>query len=377
MDNSGPTHTVTKIPAAPTHPEEGVVHIPEPSAWQEGRLILFLSGCTWHTSGAAQRPVALARTFGQRGYNVMYYGSGNYDLNNYWCGGPLVVNYATLQKAMPMLMQCRGAVILGLTPPRDIAFQLQRVGWTVVYDIIDDWEAFRETGYATWYELEDEIRCMRRADVVTASAPRLVERTVELTGRRPHLIRNAGPSRPLPKKKPPRDLLIGQDGTVVYSGYMQGTWFDLELLTNTIKELPNVGFNIIGEYDKPLLARNVNMLGSLPYPEAMEYVAHCDVGIIPFRHKRLCEAVDPIKYYDYAAGGLWTVGSSVMTDLKGRPWTILGKPEARSLAREIKEALQRPRPTDEEVAAFVAENSWQVRTDEFIQCIEGEANPWD
>jgi len=70
------------------------------------------------------------------------------------------------------------------------------------------------------------------------------------------------------------------------------------------------------------------------------------------------------------------VGSSVMTDLKGRPWTILGKPEARSLAREIKEALQRPRPTDEEVAAFVAENSWQVRTDEFIQCIEGEANPW-
>lgn len=376
MENEGPVHRVTKIPAAPLHPEEGILHIANPAVWQEGRTVLFLSGCTWHTSGAAQRPVALAKALGQRGYNVMYYGSGNYDLNNYWCGGPIVVNYATLQKAMIMLVQMRGAVVLGLTPPRDIAFQLQEAGWTLVYDVIDDWGAFREAGYSSWYSPQDELQCVRRADVLTASSPALVDTVDEMSGRRPHLIRNAGPARPLPKGKPPRDLLVGRQGTVVYSGYTQGPWFDWDLLNNTINDMPHVGFNIVGAYDKPILARNVNMVGERPYPEAMRYVANADVGIIPFRLKRLCAAVDAIKYYDYAAGGLWTVGSSVMTDLLGRPWAIVGRPGSHNLSNEIRDALSRPKPTAAEVAAFVAENSWDARATELVHLIEREANPW-
>lgn len=354
------------------HPPEGraiVVRQPLPSdvvgpeLWVEGDTVVILSGCMWRSCGGGQRPVALARAWARRGLRVIY--CNPCEQGAQWAGGPLVVNPESLLRLEGMLLDGRpGLVYCGLQAYWPIAQRYQARGWRVVYDIMDDWRAFAKVGEAHYYREEVERELLDQADMLTCSAPAL--QAYPHNGRHPELIYNAGPSEPVAKCDRPADLVMGEQGTALYLGYLVGDWFDWELFTRTARALPDVAFNVVGDNKgRQLRLPNVHFLGERPYPVAMQYVAHCDVGLIPFRHARLCAAVDPIKLYDYVAGGCRVVASGVLTALEGREWCTLAPKGARTLAPQVEEAIAAGRIKRAAARKWLKGNSWHARAGQF------------
>jgi len=340
-----------------------------PDLWVEGDTVVILSGCMWRSCGGGQRPVALARAWARRGLRVLY--CNPCESGAQWAGGPLVVNSESLRRLEPLLWQDKpGLVYCGLQAYWETAKRFQGHGWQVAYDIMDDWRAFAKVGEAHYYREEVERELLDQADILTCSAPAL--QAYPHNGREPHLIWNAGPSEPVAPCERPADLVVGEQGTALYLGYLVGDWFDWELLTRTARALPDVAFNIVGDNKgRWLKLPNVHFLGERPYPVAMTYVAHCDVGLIPFRHARICAAVDPIKLYDYIAGGCRVVASGVMTALAGREWCTLAPKGARTLAPQVEEAIAAGRIKRPAARKWLRSNSWDARAAQFCDIWEG------
>ena len=340
-----------------------------PDLWVEGNTVVFLSGCMWRSCGGGQRPVALARAFSRRGWRVLYFNPC--EAGAQWGGGPLVVNVEALKRIEPLLWEAQpGLVICGLQSFWPIAKRFQAHGWAVCYDIMDDWRAFAKVGEAPSYREDVEKDLLTRAELLTCSAPAL--QGYPRNGRVPPVIPNAGPSVPVPKCDRPDDLAVGEQGTALYLGYLVGAWFDWGMLERTARDLPAVAFNVVGDpKGRTGKAPNIHLLGERPYPVAMQYVAHCDVGLIPFRHAKLCAAVDPIKLYDYIAGGCRVVASGVMTALDGRDWCTLAAKGEKTLAPEVEQAIAAGRIPRRDVARWLRSNSWDARAGQFAELWEG------
>ncbi|MBC7336447.1 MAG: glycosyltransferase, partial [Clostridia bacterium] len=57
--------------------------------------------------------------------------------------------------------------------------------------------------------------------------------------------------------------------------------------------------------------RNVFMLGQMPVERVPEFVAACDVGLLPYRRNRWTEHIHPLKLYEYLACGLPVVATDI------------------------------------------------------------------
>lgn len=340
-----------------------------PALWVDAEPLLVLSGCMWSSCGGGQRPVALSRAFAARGRPVVYFNPC--ESGAQWAGGPLVVNEESLKRIEPLLWETKpGLVLCGLQSFWPIAKRFQAHGWAVCYDIMDDWRAFAKVGEAPAYREDVEKDMLTRADLLTCSAPAL--QGYPRNGRVPPVIPNAGPSVPVPKCDRPDDIMVGEQGTALYLGYLVGAWFDWGLLEHTARDLPAVAFNVVGDpKGRTAKAPNIHLLGERTYPVAMQYVTHCDVGLIPFRHAKLCAAVDPIKLYDYIAGGCRVVASGVMTALEGRDWCSLAPIGAKTLAPEVEQALAAGRIPRRDAARWLKQNSWDARALQFAALWEG------
>lgn len=354
----------------------GDLNITDPLLWQPGKPVVFLSGCSWACSGGAQRPVALAREVGAMGHPTIYH--SKQDPVSQWAGGPIVLNKSSMERLMPQLIKMQGTCIMALVEYADIAKELQRAGWTVAYDVIDDWRAFQQGGNATWYDEQAEVKSLRQANVITCSAPRLAEIIKQQIGRDAHLIRNAGPGKPFAECERPTDMVVGKRGSIVYVGALWGAWFDWRLFEETASEMRRAHFTMVGDftdYTKTVKLPNVSYVGPRPYPEAMKYLCHADAAIIPFKDETICASVDPVKWYDHVAARVWTVASGLMTDIVGRPWTLVADKKAKSLTAEIKAVMAEERPSRRDAAEHLKDNSWTVRARQMLDVCEKFEKP--
>ncbi|REJ11976.1 MAG: glycosyl transferase [Bacillaceae bacterium] len=97
---------------------------------------------------------------------------------------------------------------------------------------------------------------------------------------------------------------------VLYIGAID-VWFDFDLLNFLVKSLPQLEFVLIGPKEiaeKRLEKRdNLHLLGRKAFEDLPKYIQHSDVGIIPFDIKNygtLVNNINPLKLYEYMAGGL-------------------------------------------------------------------------
>lgn len=348
--------------------------IPDVRNWlqtscQNPRIPIFIfSGCTWTCSGGGQRPVALAREFNRLGFPTLY--TSNIEHKTRFEDNVLLIGFEDLDQVYECLRESRfkGVIIVTLGTFKGRVEQLKAQGWKVVYDMIDDWDGFVSGGDMGKEYLGDEIGLLRLADAVTVSCPSLLERAKKLGASNPVLIRNGGPNKPLAGAKPAD--MVSSFGSVVYTGFTRGSWFDWDLLLTSVNSCPDLAFNIVG--GEGVNKSNCVFYGEKKYDEAMKYLANGDVAIIPFKDERICHAVDPIKYYDHVAAGLWTVASDVMEDLRGRPYVTLT--DKAGFPKAIRDAVGKKIPK-EEVDKFVRENSWQHRCFEFVELLESHGIP--
>jgi glycosyltransferase involved in cell wall biosynthesis len=114
----------------------------------------------------------------------------------------------------------------------------------------------------------------------------------------PELFSAEGLVDPLPAVPRPRILMAGTFDE----------WVDIGLLDDVARSRPDWSVVLAGERRialDPLTSRpNVHFVGRLPYQQMPALIAHCDIGLVPFRLGRVASDATPGKIYQYLAGGL-------------------------------------------------------------------------
>ncbi len=100
-------------------------------------------------------------------------------------------------------------------------------------------------------------------------------------------------------------------------------WFDYPLLNGLAARKEDLEFLLIGvDHDRTLQSSglvdlpNVHWLGVKKYSQLPSYLAHFDVGIIPFVINEITQATSPIKLYEYFAAGIPVVTSPMEESLR-------------------------------------------------------------
>jgi glycosyltransferase involved in cell wall biosynthesis len=274
-------------------------------------------------------------------------------------GELLLCRPATLQRLLPYLQARRRALLLTLCDESGLtlARQAREGHWTVVYDCLDFWREFE----AEWYTVPREIEMVALADLVVASARKL-EQWVELLGakRTAYLPNAASPACWPPAPDRPPDLRPGAL-TLLYSGWLGGSWFAWDLLREVARygEARDWQIYLIGEPTTRRIRRsNVHFLGPKPYPDLGAYLHHSDVCLIPFVTNLLTQCVSPLKVFDYVAAGKPVV-STPLPELEGLPYCWQAA-RPRDFCRAIEAAVATP-ADPAALARFRAEHTFAQR----------------
>jgi len=232
---------------------------------------------------------------------------------------------------------------------------MRAAGWTVVYDIIDDWRDPALGG--DWYSSRVEQELIAGADLVTGSADDLVGRARD-AGRDAVLVPNAV-----------NEDLFGVEATacpaelqafplpiIGYHGSLYGEWFDWDAVARVAGEHPAAAVVLIGD-DKghPDLPTNVHFLGLVPQRDLPPYLQHIDVGLVPFAVTGTTHAVSPLKVFEYLASGV-PVAAPPLRPLTG----IDGVHTDDDLVVAVAAALGGERP---DRRAALRAHSWRQRVD--------------
>ncbi len=222
-------------------------------------------------------------------------------------------------------------------------------------------------------ELQKEL--IRRVDFVIASSHSLYEWALQFRRHDIYYLPNGvGDSFFQPLKPRPAGFPATKLPVVVYLGAID-VRFDLETIEQAVKIGRNYHFMLIGPITEKRLARKINVmlkeqnfswLGPVKQEEAIAYLQHSDVGIIPFYINDLTEAVNPIKYYEYLACGLPVVASQ-LRELEYMKVPLHFYSERVPFLTAVEEAVKERTNNRDLYKNYAAENSWQKRFEKVKQ----------
>lgn len=272
-----------------------------------------------------QRTINLAKDFAHKGYLVLYVvwqwepaeklekAYQNVYENTYEI--PLYDFYNTID-SLQLFEQAKEKLYF-VTFPAPIFLSISdKLSYTMIYDIMDEWEEFHKTGQAPWYSKEAEEKCIQTSTHIFAVSQPLVDKFSHLQ-KTIHVVGNgynpalSGEKNIALKKALPDDTIH-----VGYFGHMTDAWFDWDFMFHLAKN-KQIVLHFIGygapEHILEAIKKQENMhyYGKMHPSDLQEQVKHWHIGMIPFKQSQLSEAVDPIKIYEYLYFGLPTVTSGI------------------------------------------------------------------
>ncbi len=239
---------------------------------------------------------------------------------------------------------------------------LKELGYKIVYDMVDEVAEFK--GSPSYFS-SGEGYLLKNADVVLTTAKPLYERAKKYNKNvllvpngveYPHFVKaRSNLPRPadMPKSKKP---VVGYYGAI-------WNWFDINLLEYLARKRPNYNFVLLGTLYpayKHRIARleNVHYLGEKPYFELPNYLSHFDAATIMFRESKLTKSVNPVKVFEYLAGGKPVV-STYLSELNGFPEVTLAHDKEEFLAALDKTIGHKPDLNT--IDAFLKDKTWDAR----------------
>ena len=334
--------------------------------------VVVLSAVPIHDVGGGSRATQLALEFTRRGNHVTHvalYGTQeSLDLGLRFIHPNLEQIRADAFDPESLLSRAGGPGLVVVEIPargyRASVEALQSAGWSVLYDVIDDWSDHALGG--EWYDAATEEWFARTADHATASASDLAKR-MERWGIETVVVPNAVNTDLFGgdlQGEPPSDLPDGDGPILGYVGSLYGEWFDWDALQRVAVAFPDARVVVIGD-DKaghPDMPDNVAFLGLKAQVELPPYVQRFDVGLLPFTVSDTTHAVSPLKVYEYLASGV---------PLAAPPLRALDGLEGVSVNDDIVEAVRQAieeGPVDK--ASAIAEHSWRERVAAMVDLAE-------
>jgi UDP-N-acetylglucosamine 2-epimerase (non-hydrolysing) len=345
----------------------------EVTAAPSTEILLILAG-TRFAADNIQRPAELARCAAQRGIAVVfaYFRWRDDDWVSPSRLGPHLLQLPLdllVDDPGPLLTLCadRRRSVLCCLPTLGPAALMQAAssaGWTTIYDVLDDWEAFQAAGQAPWYDREIERLVAASAQRVLAVTPALAARVAALAGREVRVLGN-GLRADFPTTISAPLALTRGAVTVGYFGDLNAAWFDWQLVADAARRQPRWRFHLVGSGTEPPagLPPNVELLGRRPRHQLAALAANWDVAMVPFRQGDIAAAADPIKTYEYLALGLPVVVSGVAPPIGGEHLVTVAHDVDGLVAALAARATERDAAAIARRRQFAAEASWDARLD--------------
>jgi glycosyltransferase involved in cell wall biosynthesis len=243
------------------------------------------------------------------------------------------------------------------------------------YRIADRLDQFSRIPPST-VELQREL--IRRVDFVIATSQYLYEWALQVRRHDVYYLPNGVSDRFFQPQLPcPSDFPDSSLPVAVYLGTIDNR-FDFETIENAVKNCRQFYILLIGPITETTLVPKINKLqqeqnfrwlGPKKQEEAIAYLQHSSIGIIPFYLNDLTEAVNPIKYYEYLACGLPVVAPPLreLSYMKG-PLHFYSDQD--SFLKALKEAENERSKKRDLYKSFAAENSWHKRFEEVTRIVE-------
>lgn len=233
-----------------------------------------------------------------------------------------------------------------------------------VYDCMDELSAFRN---APRELVQMERLLMQRADVVFTGGQSIYE-----AKRRLHRSIYPFPSSIdiahfHKARKPnidPADQISIPHPRVGFAGVIDER-LDIRLLADAAAKMPDVQFVMIGPVvkidpaDLPRLP-NIHWLGGKSYMELPSYMAHWDIGWMPFALNEATRYISPTKTPEFLAAGLPVVSTAIVDVVRSYgAQGLVQIADAEDIEQKIREAIGNPKDLlRRSVDACLANTSW-------------------
>lgn len=254
---------------------------------------------------------------------------------------------------------------------------LRSLGFSIVYDVMDEWEEFYKVGQSPWYKREIEEATVLASDAISVVSQPLKQKFAHL--RSDIQVIGNGYRTDVSKEKNIALKTGADDGKIHigYFGHLTDAWFDWKLIFSLLDTHDNLHFHIIG-YGEPESVTekaktydNLTLYGKISPSELSEYAKNWHIGCIPFTESKLSEAVDPIKIYEYLYFGLPTIATGI-AHLESYPFT-----EFASSAEEFYEkvttlhaSLLNGTLEYDALNTFLDQTTWESRFDSMVSLVE-------
>jgi teichuronic acid biosynthesis glycosyltransferase TuaH len=246
----------------------------------------------------------------------------------------------------------------------------------VVYDITDDWTlaSFPERE-SRLIQAQDRALC-RRADLVVVCSEALRESRRPLCRRLLLLPNGVDAEHYREVSEGSRSPAAEWPSPVFgYTGTLHSDRIDASLIVALARAFPRGSVVLVGpdslnlEVRAVLAAeRNVHLTGPVPYQEIPRRMAGFDVCIVPHRESAFTETLNPIKLWEYLAGGKPVVSSNVAGFRDYRHLCrIASAPD--DFVAACREALAAGDVGRETRMAEARKHSWEARVDTLLDAM--------
>ena len=244
---------------------------------------------------------------------------------------------------------------------------LPEVPGPLVFDCCDDYGAFGPSRDPEQERREELLA--GRADAIWVTSAGLQKRWARRHGSKVFLVPNGAEAGHFGVA-----ATAAPDPAVPVVGYFGAIcgWFDLQLLAGAARLAPRVRFEIVGHValkDIPALPPNLVFLGARPYGELPALMRSWHAGLIPFVLNDLTLATNPVKMYEYLAGGRPVIATAMPeVEALREPGVVEIVRSAREMADAVLHAVEAP-PRPGQVARrldLARDNTWDRRLDQAL-----------
>jgi glycosyltransferase involved in cell wall biosynthesis len=243
----------------------------------------------------------------------------------------------------------------------------------LLYDCMDHHGAFYDETFTGFSEGEEE--CINEADFVVTSSLYLHDKIARV--RDNTIVRNGaeyGFFSNVIQRREPGPPIAGYVGAIAQ-------WFDIELLVETAKRLPDWRFVLVGSTvgcDISVAKRqsNIQFVGEVDYKDVPRFLNQFDICIIPFKLNELTKATNPVKVYEYLSAGKSVVSTPLpevllLGDMVFVASCSIDFAAKLKLAFSIKDEAK----LIEKRKEWAAQQDWSIRAQQLIEVFQNNMKP--